>query len=1464
MPVPKFLILTALLLALSPTGQGTAQYELVPQMIHEYALNDLAYGPNGACFASASYDRVVLWEIQTGKQIRVYPGMGRGFTSVAFSGDGKRLAAGTMDQTVVIWNLETGQVEHVLQGHSYGVRDIAFSPNGRQLASVASRLAAKPEDETTPGLKAVGGVLGEWLIKKEKFSELKIWDVETGAEIIQFPKDQSPVEPICYSPDGKTIAGGGVAFTAGLWDVETGQVMRIYTHRNFHLQALAFSPDGKRLAGAYWGRDYQQFPARGVQVWDTATRAVIHDFSGYKGFVQDLAFSPDGAQIVTAANDYPVYLPEKPKKRSLVTALNDRNGSAERRDPSEKFTDDPDSVWYREPDGTYKSNAHPKEGYKLGELKLWNAADGSPAGVFIRQSSPIYTVAFGPDNHIVSDGEGYAIKRWNAENFKETHSVQGVASEVQDLVFSPNGALVANLDMSNCFRVWDVANMRRIRLFRGHEKRINAVAFSPDSKQIASSSEDKTIRIWDLESGDQLHALQCDKYPRGLAFHPSGKWLVGLEWPHLGLRTVRDKALTWWDLKTLTPLKFKDKEAWQIGKEKYNQASFSRDGRLLLLSAGYRNLGRYEYASAAPTDLWDVASGKPVHRFETSDAADYSDGNRFIVTAQGPKLELIDVATHKKLRSFSGHESWTGRLLDVKQELGVTSVDISPDDRFLVSCGVDKTMRIWDMETGQNLRTLQGRYQLARFSPKGNLIVSAGFDGRLELWNVAELTETDREAQPAATMIGLPKSEDFIAFTPELYYKCTRNGYKAVVVLKDNKAYGFDQFDALLNRPDKVIEALPGSDPNLAAMYHRAYEKRIAGMGLDPNQLALDFRLPELKILDPGPLGATAADKVQITLSIQDPSGQPDRLSAWVNGVPVAGRSGIDLSGKAGTLALPVELSPGPNTLELSVMNKKGVASYRQTLFYEKTGKQPKPDLYLVAVGVSDYSRYGADRDLKFAAEDARDFAKTMEYFRPLFGQIHKVELLNGAATRERITQVRGFLERARVQDQIIFFMAGHGLLDGKGDFYYGAVDIDFMQPEQRGFAYGEIERLMDGLRSRRKLVLIDACHSGAVDKQTRMTQLEPSETEQIRGFRKKTSPKSLLVDQENSFDLARELFVNLNRGSGTMVISAARGNEYAFEREDWGNGAFTYALMKGLSPGEKQNLPRADANEDHQLTITELRRFAMKEVKHITRGRQTPTSREETLNFDYPLLQFPEQKQGLLKQLKNKTLSMLDNFQNRLTRGEWEDEEKPLQFWGKRGAVIQAPELQTGEAIEPEPGYYPAPLTPEKRDRTCRRQLLEFRGCEGEDRMKGADQIFRFRRLNGEKGQLYVYQYQQTTPKAMVDECLNFHFADIAPVHKDYLQQGRTTVVKWETGTLHDKVVMFLTTQTIYDSRAGGMSRIYHHLFHIGPHGGFRVTTAGGHRPDKEDLRSFRHSQTYEAAARRLFERIVFPETAP
>ena len=213
-------------------------------------------------------------------------------------------------------------------------------------------------------------------------------------------------------------------------------------------------------------------------------------------------------------------------------------------------------------------------------------------------------------------------------------------------------------------------------------------------------------------------------------------------------------------------------------------------------------------------------------------------------------------------------------------------------------------------------------------------------------------------------------------------------------------------------------------------------------------------------------------------------------------------------------------------------------------------------------------------------------------------------------------------MEKTNIKDRVILYVSGHGLLDKKYDFYYATYDVDFKNFGDKGLAYDDIEKLLDKIPARKKLLLMDACHSGEVDKDAMSIKIPTNSIAKNEAKKVNVVFKSKGVGEDmqsasnlglsNSFELMQELFANLNNGNGTAVISAAAGNSYAYESDVWNNGVFTYSILHGLKD------LAADYNRDRRVSVAELQKFVSGEVQRLTQGAQKPTARQEILENDW------------------------------------------------------------------------------------------------------------------------------------------------------------------------------------------------------------------------------------------------------
>ena len=535
---------------------------------------------------------------------------------------------------------------------------------------------------------------------------------------------------------------------------------------------------------------------------------------------------------------------------------------------------------------------------------------------------------------------------------------------------------------------------------------------------------------------------------------------------------------------------------------------------------------------------------------------------------------------------------------------------MSSDGKYAAQALIDNRIYTFNSETGKTTAISPAQLNSIislQFSPNGKLLLSKDFNGNTKLWNPETLEEI-------AQFIPVDE-KDYAIITPDGYYMASKNASKKVHFVKGIKTFTFENFDILYNRPDIVLQRIGYASAEIIAGLKNAYLKRLRKMGFTESQISLDAHVPEIEVTDQEIPLTTNQKFFSVNVKVSDSKYLLDRINVSVNGVSVFGLKGVsikNLKTSESTKKITVELTSGKNLVQYSVLNEKGAESTMEKVIINYSGPVQKPDLYVVAIGVSNYvdNRF----NLLYAAKDANDLADLFSRQQSKFAKVHVLKILDKEATAIKIKQAKEFYLKSKVEDHAILFAAGHGLLDDSLNFYFATSDINFDHPAQRGLPYEDLEDLVDGIPSRYKMVLIDACNSGEVDKENSVLTNDVSKIDQgivaSRGF--KSVKKKDGLGLFNSFELMQNLFSDLTKGTGAMVISSASGSEFAFESSVWKNGVFTYAFLEGIKS------KNADADKDQNFSVSELRDYVIKKVGVLTDGKQHPTSRKEISEFDF------------------------------------------------------------------------------------------------------------------------------------------------------------------------------------------------------------------------------------------------------
>jgi WD40 repeat protein len=953
------------------------------------------------------------------------------------------------------------------------------------------------------------------------------------------------------------------------------------------VRAVAFSPDGKLVATGGGGT---------LKLWEVASGRELRTLS-HATWAEAVAFSPDGKLVATAGWDKTAKLWEVASGRELRTLTG--------------HTSRVNAVAFS-PDGKVVATASGDR-----TAKLWEVASGRELRTLAHATS-VEAVAFSPDGKVVATGvwllvDRYlgglverlrddTVKLWDVASGRELYTLAGHKPGLftaASLAFSPDGTLLATAGRDGTAKLWEVASGRELRTLTGHGFQVQAVAFSPDGKVVATGSgslvdqplRDKShpVTLWEVASGRELRTLANTNNASSVAFSPDGTLVA----------TAGGGDLKLWDMASGRELHTLNVTV--VNQNVLNSVDFKGDGTLVASGSWDKT-----------TKLFWEAAGWHMHTLV---------GNRYgwafspdgkVAAPGGGSMSgtvwLWEAASGRELRTLAGH---TER---------VTSVAFSPDGKLLATGSRDDTAKLWEVASGRELRALAHSYvvEAVAFSPNGTVVATYGLDKLIKLWDAQSGNEV-------ATWFPF-EGGNYVVATPDYYYLASKGGLQGVAFRMGLRAYPFEQFDLRLNRPDIVIERLGSAPPETIASYRKARQKRLRKMGFSEDMLKPDFHIPEVVIASQGIPISTAEQALSFTVKATDSKYELDRLNVYVNDVPLYGIEGIPLRSKKTQSIeqdIRVALANGKNKIQVSALNVQGAESLKQTYTVTYSGPQKKPDAYLVAIGVSSYQN--AKYNLKYAAKDATDL--TSSYRERLsgsgkYGNVHVLTITDDQATKANILKAKELLKKTQVDDLAVVFLAGHGLTDEKEEnYFFGAHDVNFKKPQEGGVPYEEIDNLLDRIPALQKLLLIDTCFSGEIDKtETEVLVAEAASPQsdggqvKVRAFTDKRGVRAAQRLTAGKLTFQEEFFADLRRGTGAVVISSSSGDEYSYETETVKNGVFTYAVLKGLKDFA------ADKNKDKTIRVSELQEYVLKEVPAMTLNRQNPTVRRENLENDFVL----------------------------------------------------------------------------------------------------------------------------------------------------------------------------------------------------------------------------------------------------
>jgi WD40 repeat protein len=339
-------------------------------------------------------------------------------------------------------------------------------------------------------------------------------------------------------------------------------------------------------------------------------------------------------------------------------------------------------------------------------LRVWDLETGKSLCEFKGHTGEVMAVAVTSDGRrVVSGSLDRTLLVWELESGETVHKLEGHSHSVRAVAVNPNGLAVSG-SWDGTLLVWDLKSGKMLSILGSHTHWINSIALTSDGTRAVSASNDRTLRVWDLEHGGILCELG------GKEGHKD--WVSSVAVTPDGSRAIsgsHDKTLGVWDLKEgrrLRELKGHTGEVWAV--------AVTPDGRTAISGSDDKTLL-----------LWNLESDEPIQA----------------LGGQTHPVRAVAVTQNARAVSASGDTLWLWNLKSQQTICGndchrdeVSSIAVTPGG-LAVSASHDKTLRVWDLEGGKLIRTLDDHSDsVTAVAAACEIVVSASEDKTLRLWDL--------------------------------------------------------------------------------------------------------------------------------------------------------------------------------------------------------------------------------------------------------------------------------------------------------------------------------------------------------------------------------------------------------------------------------------------------------------------------------------------------------------------------------------------------------------------------------------------------------------------------------------------------------------------------------------------------------------------------------------------------------
>ncbi len=889
------------------------------------------------------------------------------------------------------------------------------------------------------------------------------------------------ISDVAFSPDGTWLAACG-GKVVRLWDTSTGELLKTLrgdrsrtSYGNTH--AVAFSPDGQYLLVGV--SDYQ--PHGSIRIYATDNLDEIDSLlPGHTSPCRKLCFSRDGQTMTSVDADGHIRIWDWAARRTIHEIPPE--------DPSRPIFD--------------VMSFPTDEPYLL-------AVDFEGPHVYSTPSG----LRLSPTDTMPSLVRGWLVDVFNQlvkYPFDATRQPRVLDFRLEQSVWAAAG--VGKVDGKNRFWVglWEAREpqssmipARQLGEYDGHRWTINCVSIGPSNDLAASGDKFGEVHLWNYRTGERLFRFRGQGKPiYEVAFEDGTSRLALGTRPHPPQTWKRNNygdVSQVLDLERRTLL-----DATALDDPVFIHEQSTLNGGSVSVSRAVES-PNYEVTMEADgrTTRYQISSGRNPTVFTLLERPTLDVSRPVVFGDSEGLLALWDSAGDELKRAFIGHQSL------------VSAVSPSANGKLMASGSTDRTIRLWSLtdyrptgifdfkfENASVVTVIPGTSSARAGVQTGDQIQSIDGKSLTEMFDLMLLGEF--EYRPGQTVPVTMKRGDqtyeykmelvagydfsepllncylgdngqWIIWSPQGYYDASP-GADALVGWHVNRGpdrsaryYQVQQFREQLYRPD-IIDGIFATG-SLAEALERANTDRKGSHELvdfrKPEELARNHP-PKVTIELPEHGGSVSTATAVIRCQIESLNGLPiEEATLMHNGSVAKVFSPATSQQLAMTIEHTIHLTPGTNEISAIAANARSTSQPASVIVNCRAeAAAPRPDAYVLAIGISQYERDDSHTHaLAGAADDARAFVEAAESHEngKLYQRVHMKLLQDDQATRPNILD--GFewlVKNVRSGDTVMVFIATTGLVDSRDNFYLGTYDMVAERPRATAFAW---RTLVDALR---------------------------------------------------------------------------------------------------------------------------------------------------------------------------------------------------------------------------------------------------------------------------------------------------------------------------------------------------------------------------------------------------------------